>query len=607
MAGFISSFVSKIKRLVHGTKRRTLPPVAGPRHDGTANVPSGVDSLEKDLMATHAARKTQKAAMHNGSEDELASGSKQHSMSRQEPTTRSSTLRTRLGMKTAPAPASDAKVVSPHEVLRRQSVRHSTEPIRVTVEETSQAALSNHRELQSLKKEDLITKIKLLQENYQNACHQITDLKNENFGLHSRQRDLQQRYDTLYKQLQTLQQDLHTAQNIARSEKEKTEVLKGQLRESKDSHQRHSQLYKQLQTTQQALHTAQKTAESEREKTTVLKGRLREIEDSHQRHLQQENNALKQLQTMQQDLYTAQETAENEREKAKALDGQLSEIKKTIAGSVNVPEQITDNVLKRDFSDLCNEVRDWAMKFFRKTTFAISADNVTDEQDHAKFGRLVSSYLSAGASRKTKMSFCMGIVAVMLTELANSNYFFGMSDNGAMGHARALSALLKPESLHNTKLWLHMTYKMLQAKAPDELAHAMSRLVEEFVQDTKQVFERLTGTCWNDQTEASFTRIVTTALEVLRKLTIQCAAYKVRLISIPNNDRTAEFDPDAMEHVSGRDASDFSHQHVAVCCFPTVLKYRDEDGRDIQPAHVVVKALADTFELSPLPEAGSAA
>ncbi|KAK5002944.1 hypothetical protein LTR28_010790, partial [Elasticomyces elasticus] len=80
MAGFISSFVSKIKRLVHGTKRRTLPPVAGPRHDGTANVPSGVDSLEKDLMATHAARKTQKAAMHNGSEDELASGSKQHSM-----------------------------------------------------------------------------------------------------------------------------------------------------------------------------------------------------------------------------------------------------------------------------------------------------------------------------------------------------------------------------------------------------------------------------------------------------------------------------------------------------------------------------------------------
>ncbi|KAK4923679.1 hypothetical protein LTR28_012480, partial [Elasticomyces elasticus] len=487
-------------------------------------------------------------------------------------------------MKTAPAPASDVKVVSLHEVLRRQPVRHSTEPIRVTVEKTSQAALSNHGELQLLKKEDLITKIKLLQENYHNACHQITDLTNENFRLHSRQRDLQQKYDTLYKQLQTLEQDLHTAQNIARSQKEKTEVLKGQLREIEDSHQRHlrqeNDALNQLRTMQQDLHTAQRIAESEREKTEVLKSRLREIEDSNQHHLRHDNNALKQLQTMQQDLHIAQRTAESEREKTKVRDDQLLKIKKSIAGSANVPGQVADDVLKRDFSDLCNDVRGWAMKFFRKTTFAVSADNITDEQDHAKFGRLVSSHLNGGASIKTKMSFCMGIVAVMLTELANSNYFFGMSDNGATGYARALSALLKPESLHNTKLWLHMTYMMLQAKAPDELAHATSRLVEEFVQDTKQIFERLTGTCWNDQTEASFTRIVATALEVLRKLAVQCSAYKLRLISIPNNDRTAEFDPDAMEHVSGRDARDFSHQHVAVCCFPTVLKYRDEYGRD---------------------------
>lgn len=130
---------------------------------------------------------------------------------------------------------------------------------------------------------------------------------------------------------------------------------------------------------------------------------------------------------------------------------------------------------------------------------------------------------------------------------------------------------------------------MIRKEAAQKLQAETAALLEDIISRVNRILSSITDVEGTDARDQALRAIVTTSIELARRLSVQKAAFKVIMPQILPHQKTM-FDPAGMEDIGGEDEDSLSAREICCVTFPSVEKSGDEHGFHPHFRNIISKA-----------------
>lgn len=130
---------------------------------------------------------------------------------------------------------------------------------------------------------------------------------------------------------------------------------------------------------------------------------------------------------------------------------------------------------------------------------------------------------------------------------------------------------------------------MVRKEAGEKLHAETTALIEDIVSRVNRILGSITDVEGTDARDQALRALVTTSIELARRLSVQKAAFQVAMPQILPHQQTT-FDPAEMEDIGGEDEDSLGSREICCVTFPSVIKSGDEHGFHPHFRNVVSKA-----------------
>ena len=278
--------------------------------------------------------------------------------------------------------------------------------------------------------------------------------------------------------------------------------------------------------------------------------------------------------------------ARRQQEEATNLQKQLSDIKRSFSTSTRAIPQVSDTTFRQEIDILQHEVQNWVVHNFRRVKIEASVGELCEKLEKVvekeQLGCLQPVYRKFDSA--AKLPIYQATVACYLMEILDEPYLFGIQGQRDWGKrlkqaAESLRTIFGPDTYHR---WRAMTFDTLrQSDSIKEPVESAASGISEMICIT---LEAVTDVDESETRLPSLKAIIQRVISLAHLIRVQRAQYEFVLPS-PGE----AFDPLSMDDISDIIDSE-SEQHVRCAAFPALIKVGDEEGDELEPRNVVVKA-----------------
>jgi activating signal cointegrator complex subunit 1 len=130
---------------------------------------------------------------------------------------------------------------------------------------------------------------------------------------------------------------------------------------------------------------------------------------------------------------------------------------------------------------------------------------------------------------------------------------------------------------------------MIRKEAPQKLQAETTAVKEDVISRVNRILDSVTEAHATDARDQALRVLVSSSIDLARRLSVQKAVFKVAMPQILPHQKTI-FDGSEMEDIGGEDEDSLTAREICCVTFPSIVKSGDEHGGHTQFRNVVSRA-----------------
>ncbi|KAI3327905.1 hypothetical protein HD806DRAFT_531239 [Xylariaceae sp. AK1471] len=269
----------------------------------------------------------------------------------------------------------------------------------------------------------------------------------------------------------------------------------------------------------------------------------------------------------------------------RSLRSQITGLKQWVSTNTKKSDQTSDEEFGETIARLRNGLQNWAVSYFRKSSFDLGRTDPTIIDD---LSELVPMYEDLAVS-ETKAPFLQSIVSSILVEMIFKAYFVGLPEEQATQLGQIEKYLVHLSSTEAVNEWRAMTLSMLRKECVPKMQQETDAVIHNAMARINRILNNITDAKATDARDQALRVLVNNSVSLARLLVAQKALFQVTMPKILPYQRVL-FEADTMDHIGEEDEDNLTSREIRCVTFPGIIKTGDENGKHLQYRNVIAKA-----------------